>query len=233
MGIQEVHRVINFILNKEQNAYLSHEEIDLVLERAQMAQFNELYNNPKSYRPDAQVPIISYGENQRINDALSPFKASFSFVTTDTPGGVVTLPSDYMYLLSLYTSMYVSQIGRNVTNPVTVLNEEELVLRLESQVIPVTTDDPICIMNSNNKIQLFPDVPQSGKVFYFRKPKAPKFNYTQSGRAITFNPTGSQDLEWRDSDVNMIIVKALSYYGLNISDPNTIQFAETKNVQGQ
>lgn len=234
MTIQLTHDIIQFYLNKEQNAFISHEEIDMVLDRVQMDQFIEYYNNHKLYRPDNQVPVVGYGESQRINDALSPFKATYAFTTTDTAGGIVSLPANYMFLISLYTTLYINQLGRNVTNPVTVLNEEELIYRLESQVLPVTVDDPICIMNAANKIQLFPEVPQSGKVFYFRKPAAPKYNYTVDSadpRKLNFTSTGSQDLEWRDADVNAIIVKALAYYGLTMTSADLVQFSQVKQQQ--
>lgn len=238
MTIQDIHTFILLALNKPQNAYLSHEEIDAVLDRAQMSQFNEYYS-PKSNNLN-QPPVMGYGETQKINDALSPFKSTYTF--TSTSGGVVTAPSDYMYLISLYTTTYSNVLSRNIYNPVQVLNEEELIFRLNSQVIPVTTDDPICIMNSGNAIQLFPDsVSQVGKMFYFRRPKVPKFGYTQSGRVVTYNstqydpstaPTGSQQLEWREADINNIIIKSLAYYGLSISNNDIIQFSENKNQQG-
>lgn len=41
MTIQDIHTFINFCMNKEQNSYLSHEEIDMVLDKCQLAQFNE------------------------------------------------------------------------------------------------------------------------------------------------------------------------------------------------
>lgn len=235
MSIKDVHDTILFYTNKSQNGYISHEEIDMVLDRTQLTQFNEYYNNPKLYRQDNQSPIVGYGESQKINDALSPFKATYTFTNEDTPSGVLSMPANYMFLLSLYTTVYVNQIGRNVVNAVTVLNEEELVLRLESQVIPVTVDDPICIMNSNKKIQLFPDIPQAGKVFYFRRPVAPKYNYApdaQNPRKLNYTSNGSQDLEWGDSEINNIIIKALSFYGVNLSAQDLIQFAEAKNQQG-
>lgn len=235
MTIKDIHDIILFYTNKDQNGYISHEEIDMVLDRAQLSQFNEFYNNPKLYKQDNQVPVIGYGESQRINDALSPFKSTYTFTNTDTVGGILNLPSNYMYLIALYTSQFVSQLNRNVINPVTVLNEEELVYRLESQVIPVTVDDPICIMNSSNKIQLFPDVPQSGKVFYFRRPAVPKFGYTVptgGSRTITYSDSLSTQLEWREADINNIIIKALGYYGLNMSAQDITQYSEIKNQQG-
>jgi hypothetical protein len=233
MDLKVIHDTIQFYLNKAQNEFISHGEIDLVLDRAQLAQFNDYYNNHKVYRPDNQVPVIGYGENQRINDALSPFKATYAFVNADTPGGIVSLPSNYMFLIALSTTQYVNSLGRNVTNPVSVLNEEEMIYRLESQVLPVTIDDPICIMNASNKIQLFPDVPQSGKVYYFRRPVAPNYVFSLSGRTETYNQAGSTQLEWREADVNNIISKALSYYGLNVSSQEIMQFAQVKINEGQ
>jgi hypothetical protein len=215
-------------LKKEQNGYISHEEIDSVLDRAQLVLFNQYHTNPK-------VPALTarYGESQRIDDALSAFKARYTFTTADTGGGVVSLPSNYMHLISLYTTTYSNVLQKNIFNAVQVLNEEELIERLNSQVIPVTSDDPICIMNASNKIQLFPDIPQSGGVYYFRRPAVPKYNYTLSGRTETYVSNGSQDLEWRSFDILNIITIALSYYSIRLSAEDVLQFAELKTAQGQ
>lgn len=228
MTIQDIHKLILFILKKDQNGYISHEEIDSVLDRAQLVLFNQYHTNPK-------VPALNarYGESQRIDDALSAFKAKYTFVNADTAGGVVSLPANYMHLISLYTTTYSNVLQKNIFNAVQVLNEEELIERLNSQVIPVTSDDPICIMNASNKIQLFPDVPQSGGVYYFRKPAVPKYNYTLSGRTETFVANGSQDLEWRSFDILNIITIALSYYSIRLSAEDVLQFSELKTAQGQ
>ena len=230
MDINDVHRVILFVLDKEQNGYVSHEEIDDQLDRAQMVLFNQYFNNPKL--PAAAQPQV-YSENQRIHDSLAPFKEKYTFLTTDTPSGVLTLPAGFMHLLGLYTSVYNATLSRNVYSGVQVLNEEELIERLESQVIPVSVDDPICIMNKQNKIQLFPETAQSGAVYYLRKPVKPVFGYTSSGRAITYSSGASTQLEWKESDIQNIIVIALSYLGINLSSAEVIQYAEDKIAQGQ
>lgn len=230
MTIQDTHKLVQFIINKEQNGFISHEEIDSVLDRAQLALFNQYHTNPKT---PAQAQISLYGESQRIDDSLSPFKAKYTFTNSESAGGVITLPANYMHLISAFTTVYSSTLAKNIFSAVQVLNEEELIERLNSQVIPVTSDDPICIMNAANKIQLFPDVPQTGGVYYFRRPLPPKYNYTISGRTETFVSNGSQDLEWRDFDALNVIMIALSYYGINLSNQQLVQFAELKNAQGQ
>jgi hypothetical protein len=244
MDIKVIHDTILYYLNKEQNGYVTHEEIDQVLDKAQLALFNQYHTNP---RLPSQVQASLYGESQRIDDALSLFKARHTFTGGGSPvnitsGGVVTMPSNYMHLISMYTTVFNATLSRNVYSGVQVLNEEELIERLESQVIPVSVDDPIAIMNASNQIQLFPEQAQSGGVYYFRRPVAPRFGYSQSGRTVTYNPlaydpstqpTGSTQLEWRDYDVNNIISIALSYYGLNLSSQEVMQFAQVKTQEGQ
>jgi hypothetical protein len=230
MDINTIHSTILFYLNKEQNGYVTHEEIDEVLDRAQMVLFNQYHTNPKL---PAQAQTAVYGESQRIDDALSPFKAVYTLTAGNTPGGLITLPAGYMHLINLYTTVYNSQLGRNVYSGVQMLSEEEIVERLESQVIPVTSDDPVGIMLSQNRIQLYPATTATGQVNYFTRPVKPVFAYTQTGRTITYNQAGSTQMLWKDMDINNIISTALSYFGLNFSSQEVMQFAELKNAQGQ
>jgi hypothetical protein len=230
MDIKVIHDTVLFYLNKEQNGYVTHEEIDEVLDRAQMVLFNQYHTNPKL---PAQAQANVYGESQRMDDALSPFKASYTLNAGTTPGGLITLPAGYMHLINLYTTTFNSQLGRNVYSGVQMLSEEELVERLESQVIPVTSEDPVGIMLSQNRIQLYPATTATGQVNYFTRPVKPVFAYTQTGRTITYNQAGSTQMLWKDMDINNIISTALSYFGLNFSSQEVMQFAELKNAQGQ
>lgn len=230
MNINDIHNVVLFYLNKDQQGFVTHEEIDETLDRAQLTLFNQYHANPKL---PARAQAELYGESQRIDDALSPFKEKYTFNGGLTPSGVITLPADYMHLSALYTTTYNSQLGRNIYSAVQVLSEDELIERLESQVIPVSSEDPVAIMNSFNRIQLFPEVPSTGAVYYFKRPPVPKFAYTQVGRAITYDSANSVQLLWRDSDIPNLIVISLSYFGLNLSSEMIMQFANIKDQQGQ
>lgn len=233
MTIKQIHEIILFYLKKDRQAFVTHEEIDSVLDRAQLALFNKYHSNPKIYTVPGGQGGFGYGDSQRIDDALSPFKELYTFNNAATPGGVVTLPSNYMHMISVSTTQFVSSLNRNVYSAVQVLNEEELIERLESQVVPVSFDDPVCIMSANKRIQLFPEQPQSGRIYYFRRPTPPVLLYTITGRSITYNEAGSTNLEWNHADINNVIIEALSYYGLNLNSAEIIQFAQLKNEEGQ
>jgi len=230
MDINDVHNIILFYLNKDQNIYLSHEEIDDVLDRAQMVLFNQYHTNPKL---PAQTQAALYGESQRIDDALAQFKEKYAITQSNSPSGVITMPPAYQHLISLYRTTFNSTLGRNVYSGIQVLNEEELIERLESQVIPVSASDPIAIMNKDRKIQVFPETTFTGAAYYFRRPLKPIFSYTQNGRVITYDPDTSLDLEWKDMDLNNIISIALSYFGIHMSSADIVQFAQAKTQEGQ
>ncbi len=233
MGIDKVHLLFDLLISKETNGELTHAEIDKLLNRASFAHFNELFNNPQRWRVDKQLGQIYYGGSERINTALSPFKVTQPYTTGDTPGGVLTLDDDFLHFIALRATVYDNDLARNVNYPVDVLNELELVDRLESQVSPVALTNPIAIMNSNRQIQLFPETTQSGKVYYFKKPVECVYAYTQSGRAVTFDDANSVDLEWNDLETYNILTTALSYAGVKLSATDVTNFAEAKKQQGE
>ena len=92
--------------------------------------------------------------------------------------------------------------------------------------------------NSNvyYNIQLYPKVDQyTGFLNYMRRPLKPVYAYTVVGRSITYLPQQSIQLEWRTNDINIILLKALSSIGINLSDQQVMQFSELKsqeNYQG-
>lgn len=111
MTIQEVHDHILLRLNKDQTGYVSHEEIDLALDFAQMSYFNRLFGSPTTYQPGRNVAMPSYGVTQKIHDDLLPFKRVLQFNRYNIsainsrgtgPFGVVVMPEDYLHMIALY-----------------------------------------------------------------------------------------------------------------------------------
>lgn len=116
---------------------------------------------------------------------------------------------------------------------VKMVNEDELSNRLNSQIDPVNASNPVGEVLQLRKIQLYPKVnTYTGAVSYMRKPIKPVYGYTVTGgRTIVYDPATSTQLEWRESDVNMVLLKALSSIGINLSDAEVSQFAEVKSQQ--
>ncbi len=218
MDLQVAYNFLNFWTNKVFGTYYSPQDFDLIVDRAQMSLFNDYYDE--------------FGTSQRLNDALAPFKRTFQFTNISSPTGFIDMPDDYQHLLSIYTIVQNSVTGLPQNRPVPILNEDEKVARDNSQIYPPTTTDPYAMIVANWDVQLFPAVPQAGLVYYLTRPVAPFFAFTLvSGRVPLYDPGASVQLAWADKDQNSILIKALSYIGINVREQDVVQYAETKSGQ--
>ena len=213
MDLQTVHNKIYLLANKEQH-FWPHETLDDVLHSASLWKFNEY--------------AAAYGVTQLLHVALAPFKVNYPFNTGNTPSGLITLPATYERLLSFYIQ-YTDGVVR--TKDVKEVNEDELGGRLDSQLKPVTITSPIYTETSKGNIQLYPQQPNSGYLFYLRTPVKPAFVYTVSGRTVTYNSAGSTQLEWNDTTINQLVIKAVQLLGVNIEAIPLVQYTELKDQQ--
>ena len=222
MNIKECVDFINFWIRKERGAFYTIEESVEVIDRGQLSYYNDIM--PK------------YATSQIIKDTLAPFRERYAFVPGDTPSGLITIP-DTEYLDLLDVQIEFTEEGRDVYYGIKMINEDERSDRLNSQIDPVEVTAPVGEMVGSKQIQLYPKVnTYTGSLTYMRRPVKPVYNYTVvGGRVIVYNPIGSVQLEWRDTDINAILLKGLASIGINLSDQEVSQFAELKsqeNYQG-
>lgn len=209
MTIDTIHNFIKQVaLRKERLGFISDADIDLSLDRASLDAFADYFKG--------------YGFSQNLHDALSTFKVNVSF--TSASGGVIALPSDYLHLLGVYTTV------SGLRYPVRFYNEDELVFAMNSQVRPPSITNPIAYSNAG-AIQLYPEIIQSGSYSYLRRPATPKYAFTVSGRTVTYDSGNSTQLEWNEAYHGNIIMRALVLLGLELDDAGTIQFAELQKQE--
>lgn len=221
MDLKVAHDFIRDQLGQERGGYETPTQIDSYLHRAQLWLF-------KQFLPD-------YSKDQAVEDALSVFKTPFTF--TSSGAGAVTLPIDptvtpcYEYLCVMWAQYFDNTLSKVRYKPIKFISEDELPDRLNSQILEPTITDPVGIEKTPGTFQLYPEVAISGKGFYLKTPVAPIFVFTQAGRVITYNQAGSTQLAWNESSMNKILVRALQYAGVNLSDGGMIEFTEKKAAQ--
>lgn len=218
MTLDVAYEFLNLEINKVFGSYFAPEELDVLVDRAQMATFNDYYEQ--------------FGASQRVNGALAPFKKDFQFTLATCPAGLITVPIDYEQLLAIYTTIQNGITGQPQNRPVPIMNDDEKVWRDNNQIYPPSLVDPYGVIKQHWNVQLYPTVPQAGMLTYLSRPPAPVFGYSVvSGRVIVYNPTTSTQLQWADKDQTAILVLALSYLGINLREEIVIQYAETKTQQ--
>lgn len=224
-SIDDYHRFILFIENKQQVAFHTPLQIDDAINRSSIALFWK-------YAP-------LYGVQEEAKAALDPFRVLYQVTPNNSPGGLVNLPSElgpasplnYGRLLSSMAISYNNAINPNTGFPygtqyfpIEFVNDDELPTRLASQLKPVTQSRPIATTAGNGIIQLYPQIPNTAVFTYLAIPVAAQANYSQSGRVLTYLQNSSIQLQWNDSFMNELINGALIYLGLNLDDEAIVQF---------
>lgn len=217
VDLNDLYTFANFLINKFLGGYYTPEQMDLLFDRSQMVVYDAY--------------LKEFGKSQRLNDSMAPFKRTFVFSNSTSPGGLVTVPPDYYNLLSVIPTIFDSYLQVPKDVPCPVVNEDEIVAQENSQIIPLNTSNPFCVVGQNWNIQLYPKVPQAGTVFYLCRPATPKYQYTTTGRVITYNSGTSTQLQWADKDIDDIIFVAMDFLGINLREQDVMGWATNKDAR--
>jgi hypothetical protein len=212
MDLKVIHDTLDFYLDRFQAGWYSPAQKDGMLDRAQMQHFNNL-------KPQ-------YAVSQDLHDQLLPFKAEYTFTNVTSPGGLITFPSDYESLIAVQTNIIDGVV--NLFVPVELMNEAQISERRSSQLTPVSVKYPVGLLRAGNTFQIYPASASAGVVYYLRRPAAPEFVYTQSGRTLTYDAVNSTQLEWDDTATEKIIFVTLGLLGINLQAGDVIQIADVK-----
>jgi len=218
LTLQDSFNFLNFFINKATGSWYTIPELELVCDRGQMTYYND--QKPK------------YATSQLVKEILSPFRNTYSFTPSNTVSGYVVIPSNVNYLDLLDIQIEFAISARTVYSGVEIVAEDERANRLNSQIDPVTITSPIAEIVAPRFIRMYPTAAPgyTGVITYLRRPAKPVFAYTViSGRVIVFDEANSTNLEWRETEQNAVLLKALSTLGINLSDQEVVQYAEMKN----
>lgn len=220
MRIDTVHDYILFELDKASRGYVSHEEIDRVLNLTQMNEFSML--------------VKGAGITQQVHDDLAPFKKVIEYTADEYTAvgdlktgtqGIVVLPADYMHLLHMRTE----------TARLEIVSDHEVGDRLDSQIITSTFasrqgvgGESMLIPFTTHWLQLYPKTGLALTITYLRRPAVPVYAYTVVDRVTIFDPITSVNLEWNDEATNRIINRTLSSLGVHLQAADVTQFMEVK-----
>jgi len=243
MTIQEIHERILFRLNKAGGGYVSHADIDRMLDVAQLKELNFLLGNEREYQAGRPIARSAYGVTRKIHQDLLHLKQTWTFDAGSygtsnpdgtKPGGVIVLPSNFFYLTSLRDSSNKS---------IEVVNEDQLPAILDSELIGPSTTNRYAVLSgkggtqngvtfTNFKMQLFPEEETAGTVTYLKRPATPKYAYTTSGRVLTYDSANSTQMDWPDHVQERIIDRTLSLIGEHLKEGEVVQINEQRNQTG-
>lgn len=223
-SIDTCYLIISFWLKKNQAGSISPDRFNLSFNAAQREQFNWLSGNIEQWQYSKPAPRIGIGYSQVIEERLAPFIVSPPTLTIPA-SGQITKPLDLVRLLSLSTS--------SNTIPLKRVSHDRIWSFMGSVINPVSSTYPIFI-EYNNYYQVYPTNLGSADIIYLRMPKEAKWAYTldTNGRPI-YDPANSINPEWKDVDINEILIRQIKQIGISIREQQLIQYARTEQQVGE
>jgi hypothetical protein len=200
MDINQAHIDINTLLPSNDSRYFDPTEIDNAINWAVLDLFNQQYK--------------SFGETQRISDALDRYKVTTPVVIT---GGVGTNPPANIHTLNVVAS----KLGTTVVLRKTKIVEEQFLAQyLDSEAFG-PDETHVVIRFVGNSIQVYPNTFTEIRVTYFRKPILAKWAFTYTGllqNIPVYDANNSVQIDYSDACYTQVIEKALMFLGVSQKD---------------
>ena len=227
INVDKVYKTLNTIINKENNGYVSPEEFNLIGNTVQLEIFRGYFEDENRDKNKENRGLtnkgysnLDFNERQRIDQ--------FAEEATLSPNGnFYDLPDDLYFMEDdgLYTVLGETQ------EPVVIEEVERFELGyLQASIASASETYPI-YERFSDRVRVFPDS-ISKEIFlrYIRTPKMPKWTaFTLSDGNPVYNPAAidHQDFELHESEFPNLVVRILSYFGINLRESEVVQIAET------
>lgn len=206
---------MQFVINKNQNGYLTPDDFNLAINQASINEQSFLIGGIEQLQYVKGQPRIQYSISENTRQKLQPFIKTVTLVVTS---GTANYPPDYILTDAMMNDAGVDRIRYAENN--------KLYSFLGSTIDPVSTN-PI-YTPSDTGFTFYPNTITSARLTYVGKPNEIVWNFATdlNGRPV-FNPTGSVDPQWYDTDMYSVIARALRMVGVNLKDGEVSQYAET------
>jgi hypothetical protein len=221
MNVNEVYKLIDYIINKAQNGYLSPDEFNRIINQAQVSYMDYLVGQFQQYQAGRPIPTVQFGNNETTRQRVTPFLYSAN-LTVDSNGNS-PYPSDYLVTDTMWTSTF---------NKVKFVQQDYLSNYLNSRITPPSTN-PIYLIEREG-FKFYPTNIGSAVVSYIKSPRTIVYGFTLDGDGLpVYDAATSVDPEWSDLDLLEIISRALRMVGVNLQSGLISQYANEITKTGQ
>ncbi len=222
MTIDEFYRIVQIILNKNQQGYLPPAKFNLLANAAQDEWVAYLSGEFQQYQNGRSQPRIAYSQNATIRNRLTPVIYGYTLNIDST--GFAPYMGDYLQVDTMMTIYGLERI-RQVDKP-------RLYSFGNSRIDPVATN-PIYLLEDEG-FRFYPNDLWQAKVDYIRNPPRVEWAYTQdaNGRPV-YDPVHSIDFVFYDTDLFEIMARILRQMGVSLQANEVSAYANEVKNQGQ
>lgn len=222
-SINDTYILMQKILRKNQQGYLSPSDFNNFINQAS----NGLFNDYRGAKPTEYVKGIptsqkGYDRTKFLMETLTPFVILDASLTITS--GAANKPDNLCETLALNATGAVQGIK--------IVGLDRWASYANSLIDTPTIEYPIAKESDGTYVFLPATGIVSPKVSYLKFPATAIWNYTVVSNRPTYNPTGSVNLEWDETQILNIVMRAISLMGISIKDQQVVNYAEQQRMMG-
>jgi hypothetical protein len=221
MNINEVYKLISYLVDKYQGTYLSPDDFNMVINMAQNQYLSFLTDDTGNPNRNSKNPV-GMSTSAIVADTLSSFLTESTIAVASQ---LATKPAD------LYKTVAIRTTDDDYS--VRFVASDRVASYVGNAIDAPTTTEPIYYeLGPNYKI--YPSALASIKVTYIKTPQSLKWAYTGAlvYDAANSVPANNAALEWGDTDVYEIIYRAVGVIGINLKDGDLMRAAQLVKNDG-
>jgi hypothetical protein len=215
MNINEVYKLVSYLVDKYQGTYLSPDDFNMVVNMAQNQYLSFLTDDTGSPSRNPKNPV-GMSTSAIVADTLSGFLTESTIAVASQ---LASKPAD------LYKTVAIRTTDDNYA--IRFVASDRVASYIDNAIDAPTTTEPIYYeLGSNYKV--YPNTVTSIKVSYIKVPQTLKWAYTGGLTYDAANsvPANNAALEWGDTDVYEIIYRTIGIIGINLKDGDLMRAAQ-------
>ncbi len=232
MTLWEMFSLIKLITNKDYSGnIITPDRFNELIKVVNIDLFRNKYGLPEEYQPGRPIPLEYVDITLKNTDDLKAFRVAV--LNTPVTSGLLPFPTNYAHRDEVrynYTKT-INGVSTSFPKPVEILREGQFSDRLGNYTKRPTTQNPCGVVRSDG-IHIEPTTITAVDFFYFRWPTEPEFAYTMGDGYITYNATGSVEVEWTKDECLTLVWMMMPYLGINLNREDIILYAKNKLQQG-
>jgi hypothetical protein len=221
-SVNEIYELMKYIINKDQNGYLSPAEFNNNINFAQNSYISFLLGTLQMYVPGRPISRVELGQNTVVRQRLTPSIYEYNLAVDST--GYSPYPGDFLQVDAMW-SIY-------GYNRIRWTDQDKWYSTYNSVIDPVATNPIYRIKDIG--LQFAPENIGAAKMSYVRVPPAIIWGYTLDVNGIeVYDPATSQDPIWENTSMLEILSRALRMSGVNLQSADVSNYAEQIKAAGQ
>ncbi len=224
--IDLIYKTLLTIINKENQGYVSPTEFNVLANQVQSEIYRGYFEDENTDKNKENRGLVNNGYSNLSFNQRQRIEQFADIANLTGVAGQFTLPSDLYFIEEHGVESTASNSNYNTVIDEVERNQFNYLVRSSAKPTELY---PI-YEKYGSSIRTFPNTITGVTLRYIRTPKMPNWTYITlpSGDAM-YNPAdvAFQDFELHESEFSNIVVRLLSYFGLNLRETEVIQIAET------